>query len=138
MPQGGNLNFVKTVYTHPKFNGGTNHFHHDVGLLELRNELVISAYQRMVTLVHSNDVTPVGRDGYTSGWGENPDHPNDSSLYQVHLTVISAQSCHDQIGGDTVEEREQHEICGQAKGRNFCEGDCFTFIFRSNIIEKIS
>lgn len=123
MPQSSQFIFVKNVYPHPKYNGGANHFHHDVGILELNGEIPRTVNSQPVTLIHSQEDVPVGRDGYVSGWGTNPDNPNDSRLYQVHLTVISAQSCHDQIGGDTVEERAQHEICGQADGKNFCEGD---------------
>lgn len=121
-PLDGNLHYVKNVYTHPKFRGSSNHFHHDVGILELQDEILITTTSRLTTLAHSNDETPAGRVGRVSGWGENPDHPNDNRLYQVELNVISAQNCSSQFGSDE-DQIEEHEICAQAPGKNFCKGD---------------
>lgn len=44
-------------------------------------------------------------------------------MYQVQLTVITAESCHSQLNGDSVENIEQHEVCAEAYGKNTCQGD---------------
>lgn len=121
---GGTLHYVKTVFVHPKYKGGgDNHFFHDVGLLELTNDIELNDRSQLVKLAHCSDRPFSGDDLTISGYGKNPDHPNDKRLYQVHLKVITAQKCVDELAGGTVEEVDKHQICAAAKGKNQCKGD---------------
>lgn len=122
--QGGRTHSVIKVFTHPKFIGGSNNYHHDVGLLQLSDNIYLDNSAYYTNLAHANDVIYPGTDGIVSGWGKNPDHPNDSDrLYQVHLTVISSTQCAREFGGDTSQEFGRHEVCAQAAGKNTCQGD---------------
>lgn len=116
---------VKNVYLHPKYMGGhDHHFFNDVALLELNDHIEINQRStKLVNLAQKNDRPKNGSDAIVSGWGTNPDHPNENRLYQVHLNIISAQTCHDELAGGTVEEIEKHQICAEAPGKNHCEGD---------------
>lgn len=120
---GGQVYNVSNVYPHPKFQGGANRRHHDIGLLELTSDIPMSPTSQHVKLVHKNDQIKAGDDGVVSGWGHNPDNPNDPRLYQVHLPVISPQECARLNDQDTAQGYEQHEICTNKPGKSFCSGD---------------
>lgn len=108
---------------HPKFRAGANRRHHDVGLIQLKDDIKFSSVSQMTKLIHDGSHVRVGDDGIVSGWGTNPDVPHDRHLNQVHLTVIDSETCARQIGEDTPEGIEQHEVCGEAPGKAFCQGD---------------
>lgn len=94
-----------------------------MGLLELIDNIQLGSKSQLVTLANRDDDPPVGTDCTVTGYGENPDHPDDSRLYQVHLNIISAKQCTEELAGGTAEEVEQHQICAEAMGKNQCEGD---------------
>lgn len=121
---GGILHSVKQLYTHPDYKGGNdNHFFHDIGLLELNDDITLNEKSQLVQLAHCHDEGKSGTIGVVSGWGTHPDYSADNELYHVNLTVISSESCHEQLAGGTVEEIEKHQICGEDPGKNFCQGD---------------
>ncbi|KAJ6605104.1 Trypsin-1 [Pseudolycoriella hygida] len=124
-PSDGTIHQVKTVFRHPKFKGvnSDTNGHHDVGLLELVDEIELGEKSQLVELAHEDDRPAVGTDCKLAGWGKNPDHPGDKSLYQIHFNIISSQECYDEFASDEVDELEKHEICAQAPGRNECPGD---------------
>lgn len=72
MKHGGRPYNVSNVYVHPKFQGGENNRHHDIGLLELSTEIPIGKTSQYTKLGHKNDKITTGIDGIVSGWGENP------------------------------------------------------------------
>lgn len=120
---GGVLHFVKTVFIHPKYKGGgDNHFFHDACILELQDDITLNDRSQLVQLARRTDKAENGTDGTVTGYGKNPDHPNDDRLYQVHLTVITAEQCVSELAGGTAEEVEEHQICAEAPGKNQCEG----------------
>lgn len=122
--KGGTIHSVKTVFIHPKYRGGgDNHFFHDVGLLELLDNIILNNRASLVTLARCGDRPENGTDGTVSGWGTNPEHPGSTDLYQVHLNVITAQQCVNELAGGTAEEVDEHQICAQAPGKNQCPGD---------------
>lgn len=121
---GGTIHSVKTVFVHPKYKGGmNNHFFHDVGILELINDITLNDRAKLVTLAHPDDDPQNGTDGTITGYGTNPDHPNDRHLYQVHLNVITAEQCVEELAGGTAKEVDEHQICVEAPGKNQCPGD---------------
>lgn len=83
---GGTVHSVKTVFVHPKFkNGGQAYVFHDVGLLELNDDITRSDSVQLVELAHHNDRPKTGTDCTITGYGKNPDHPHNKYLYQVHF-----------------------------------------------------
>jgi Trypsin len=68
---GGTTYNVSNVYVHPKFSAGANRRHHDVGLLELTDNIKLSDSSKLVKLVHKGTDVKVGTDGIVSGWGKN-------------------------------------------------------------------
>lgn len=120
---GGKRYNVSNVYPHPKFQGGSNRRHHDVGLLQLKSNIPIGKNSKYTKLAHQNDKIETGDDGVVSGWGLNPENSHDDRLYQVHLAVISNEECAELNYEDTAEGYEQHEICAHNRGKNFCRGD---------------
>lgn len=119
---GGTIHSVKTVFVHPKYKGGgDNHYFHDVGLLELTDYIVLNERSQLVNLAHKDDNPENGTDGTVTGYGDNPDHPNDRRLYQVHLSVITGEQCVNELAGGTAEEVDEHQICAEAEGKNFCQ-----------------
>jgi trypsin len=120
---GGSVYNGTRIFVHPKFQAGANRRHHDIGIIQLKNEITLSSVSQLTKLIHDGSHVKVGDDGIVSGWGVNPDVPHDDHLNQVHLTVINSTICSKQIGEDTPEGMEQHEICGEAPGKAFCQGD---------------
>lgn len=72
MKHGGKRYNVSNVYPHPKFQGGANRRHHDVGILELKEDIPIGPTSQYTKLAHKNDQVNTGDDGIVSGWGTNP------------------------------------------------------------------
>lgn len=121
---GGVIHFVKKVFVHPMYKGGgDNHYFHDVGMLQLTEDIKLNDRARVVRLAKPTNKPKVGDSMTISGWGTNPEHPDDNRLYQVVLKVISAKQCTQELAGGTVEEVEQHQICAKAEGKNQCKGD---------------
>lgn len=123
---GGTVHRVKTVFVHPKFkNGDANYVYHDVGLLELRNDIILSGTAQLVQLAYPKDKPKTGQDCTITGYGTNPDVPHNRYLYQVHLNVITAEQCVEafKVFENRTEEVDKHEICVQAPGKNQCQGD---------------
>lgn len=122
--KGGTVHRVKTVFVHPKFrNGDENYLFHDIGLLQLTDEITLNDKSQLVKLARRGDKPKIGADCTITGYGKNPDHPHNKLLYQVHLNVISAEQCVDESASGTVEEVERHNICVKAKDKNQCQGD---------------
>lgn len=117
------MHTVKKVHLHPKYDGPSSHYYHDVALLQLTDHITLDHSKELVTIAEKSDKTKSGDDVYVSGWGENPDHPNDNRLYQVFLKVMTAKKCHDEVGGGEVEEIEEHNICVGGKKKGHCQGD---------------
>lgn len=112
------------MFVHPKFrNGGANYRFHDVGLLELNDDIEVDSRAQLVKLANRNDDPKIGADCTITGYGKNPDHPHNKYLYQVHLNVINATKCVDELADGTVAEVKEHNICVQAPGKNQCQGD---------------
>lgn len=123
-PNGGPIHLVKTAFVHPKYLNARDNRFHDVGLLELYDDIQLSSRSQLVTLARRNDWPAVGTDCTITGYGTNPDHPNDQqTLYQVHLQVITSKQCVDELAQGTVEEVEEHNICAKAPHKNQCRGD---------------
>lgn len=123
-PDGATFHSVKTVFVHPKYLTAKDNRFHDVGLLELNNEIKLGRRAQLVQLARPTDRPATGADCTVTGYGTNPDHPKDAhSLYQVHLKVIAAEQCAEELADGTVEEVEQHNICAKAEGKNQCKGD---------------
>ncbi|KAJ6648822.1 Trypsin 3A1 [Pseudolycoriella hygida] len=118
---GGVTHTVKTVFTHPKFQNGD--VYHDVGLLELDEDIELNDKAQLVELANREDRPEEGADFIITGYGKNPDAPHSQKLYQVHLNVITAKDCVAELEGGTVEDVDQHLICVQAPGKNQCQGD---------------
>ncbi|XP_037038696.1 trypsin 3A1-like [Bradysia coprophila] len=123
MKQGGDVHTVKNVHLHPKYQGPESHYFHDMALLELNEAISLDQNKAIVPIAQASDKTNPGEDVFVSGWGFNPDHPSDNRLYQVHLTVKSAKACKDKVGGGTVKEIEEHNICAGGKNKAHCQGD---------------
>lgn len=123
-PTGGTEHSVKTVFVHPKFrNGNATYRFHDVGLLELNDDIELNDRVQLVKLARPNDRPKVGADCFITGYGKNPDVPHSQYLYQVHLNVITAEQCVDEVADGTIEEVNEHNICVRAPGKNQCRGD---------------
>ncbi|XP_037030355.1 trypsin-like [Bradysia coprophila] len=122
--KGGTVHRVKTVFVHPKFrNGDENYRFHDIGLLQLKDDITLNDKSQLVKLARRGDKPKIGADCTITGYGKNPDHPGNKFLYQVHLNVITAEQCVDELASGTVEEVEKHNICVKAEGKNQCRGD---------------
>lgn len=85
---GGKIHKVSRVFVHPKFVGGSNNYHHDVGLLQLSKDIYYDDSASYTTLVHSNDVINPGTDGVVSGWGELTKHKTVIYCYFVANDVL--------------------------------------------------
>lgn len=121
---GGTVHSVKNVFVHPKFkNGGQNYVFHDVGLLELTNDITLNDRAQLVELARPSDRPKIGAGCIITGYGKNPDHPHNKQLYQVHLNVITAEQCVKELATGTVEEVNKHNICAKGDDKNQCEGD---------------
>lgn len=120
---GGEMVTVKKIHVHPKYKGQKTHYYHDIAILELEDDITLDHTKAIGPIAKPTDKTKPGDDVFVSGWGTNPDHPGDSRLYQVHLKVMSAQTCKDKVGGGEVSEIEEHNICAGAKKKAHCEGD---------------
>lgn len=95
-----------------------------MSILELTEDIQLNNRAQLVTLALPTDDPKNGTDGTITGYGTNPDHPDDDThLYQVHLNVITAEKCVMELAGGTAEEVRKHQICAQAPGKNQCEGD---------------
>lgn len=68
---GGRTHSVSRVFVHPNFVGASDNFHHDVGLLQLTDNIVMDNSASYTTLAHANDPIYAGDDGVVSGWGKN-------------------------------------------------------------------
>lgn len=68
---GGRTHSVSRVFVHPRFIGASDNFHHDVGLLQLSDNIQLDNSAYYTTLAHANDVIYPGTDGLVSGWGKN-------------------------------------------------------------------
>lgn len=112
------------MFVHPKFrNGDENYRFHDIGLLELNDDITLNDKSKLVKLARRGDKPKIGADCTITGYGNNPDHPSNKLLYQVHLNVITSKQCVDELASGTVKEVEKHNICVKAKGKNQCRGD---------------
>lgn len=121
---GGTVHRVKTVFAHPKFKSGDKYYtFHDIGLLELTDEITLNDRSQLVKLARRNDRPQTGADCTITGYGFNPDHPHNKHLYQVHMNVITAEQCVKELAGGTVKEVDKHQICVKAPGKNQCKGD---------------
>lgn len=116
---------VKKVHAHPEFDGKADNYHHDIGILELEDDITFNNKAQPVTLPDENYTPAAGSDVILSGSGDNPDNPEDSKerLYQVELQVITAKECYKyHHRGHSVDELEKHEICAKGKGRKSGKG----------------
>lgn len=134
----GEIHYVKKVHVHPKYKGGgDNHLFHDISMIELKDHLTLDSTKQTLTIAGKDDVVKTGDDVFVSGWGTNPEHPDDDRLYQVHLKVISAQKCHDELTGGNVEEVEKHQICAYDKNKAHCHGKvCSEIDFDPNYLTQ--
>lgn len=95
-----------------------------MGLLELNDHIKLDSRSQLVQLAHRSDRPAIGADCTITGYGINPDHPHDQhSLYQVHLNIITAKQCADELAQGTYDEVEKHNICAKAPNKNQCRGD---------------
>lgn len=116
---------VEKVYANPKFDGKADNYHHDIGLLQLREDIEFNSKAQPVNLPDENYAPADGSDVILSGSGTNPDNHHDSKerLYQVELQVITAQECYKyHHTGHSVKELEDHEICAKGQGRKSGKG----------------
>lgn len=111
---------MEKVYANPKFDGKQENYHHDIGLLELKEDIEFNSKAQPVNLPDENYTPAPGSVVILSGSGDNPDNIQDSKerLYQVELQVITAQECYMyHHRGHSVKELEKHEICAKGRGR---------------------
>lgn len=121
---GGSLYSVKTVFVHPEYNGGgTHHFYHDVGLLELTTDIDLGERAQLVSIAMPDDRPRDGANVLITGYGRNPDHPGEKRLYQVQMNVITAERCVALVSGGKVREVDQRQICVEGENKNQCPGD---------------
>lgn len=116
---------VKSVYANPKFDGKQENYHHDIGLLELTEDIEFNSKAQAVNLPDQDYAPAAGSDVILSGSGTNPDNKKDSKerLYQVELQIISAQDCYKyHHRGHSVKELEEHEICAKGSGKKGGKG----------------
>ncbi len=114
------------VHAHPKFDGKADNYHHDIGLLELKEDIEFNNKAQPVNLPPENYTVALYSDVILSGSGDNPDNIQDSKerLYQVELQVISAHECYKyHHKGHSVEGLDEHEICARGRGRKSGKGD---------------
>lgn len=116
---------VKKVHANPKFVGKEENYHHDIGLLELEEDIEFNTKAQPVNLPDENSTPADGSDVILSGSGTNPDNKKDSKerLYQVELQVISAEECYKyHHKGHSVKELKKHEICAKGSGEKSGKG----------------
>lgn len=112
------------MFVHPKFrNGDANYRFHDIGLLELKDDITLDDKSQLVQLARRGDRPKIGADCTITGYGKNPDIPSNKLLYQVHMNVISARQCVKELASGTMTQVSRHNICVKAAGKNQCQGD---------------
>lgn len=118
---GGRTYKATRVFEHPQY--AANGRHHDVGIIQLSDQIQFDRNTQLTQLAKANDVIYIGADTVVNGWGRNPDHPDDKeNLYQVHLRVVGPAVCA-RTFGVPVAEVEKHNICVNGIRKSACQGD---------------